>query len=129
MFLFAAALLLLASASASAQSTLDIPVGLRGGAASVSVTIHENPDAHPGAATVLAVHGFTENADTWAPLTEAMFMHRRTRRHVKRVIALDLPGHGNSDRPVVGPEAVHNMHYTDPVGIIEAAFGVPHVFF
>lgn len=55
------------------------------------------------------IHGFSAAAVHYIPL------FRRLRRHTRRVIALDLPGHGFSDLPV---EGLHTDTLRD--GLIEA---------
>jgi pimeloyl-ACP methyl ester carboxylesterase len=42
--------------------------------------------------TILLVHGITNSSETWAPVTE------RLAERGRHVIAVDLPGHGNSER-------------------------------
>lgn len=95
------AVLLVACATTSFASSSEIcfPVELRGGEANVCVTIFENDKTWFGGATVLAVHGLTETAETWRPLSEKMFAEPLWGRTIKRVIALDLPGHGKSPIP------------------------------
>ncbi len=85
--------------AASAASEISFPVTLRGGSAQITVTIFENPKGWCGGANILAVHGLTGNANTWQPLAEAMFAEPGWGRTIKRVIALDLPGHGKSPIP------------------------------
>lgn len=42
---------------------------------------------------------------------------------------LHLVGHsGSGFEPVVGPEAVHSMHITDPAGVLNALNGLPSIF-
>ncbi len=50
-------------------------------------------------ATVLAVHGLSETAATFEPLASAILNDRWLRRRVRRVIAIDMPGHGESGFP------------------------------
>ncbi len=83
----------------AAASQVTFPVELRGGQAEISATIFENPKSFCFGATILAVHGLTETAETWRPLTEQMFATQPWGKTVKRVIAIDLPGHGNSPIP------------------------------
>lgn len=86
--------------AAHAQQTIQFDVAVTGGTAPVKVTVHENPQA-PNGATVLAVHGFTETAKMWVPLKSALFSHNVAKFLVKRFIALDLPGHGQSPLPTL----------------------------
>ncbi len=95
-------LTLVVSAHAAAQDTIEFDAAVAGGTATVSLTVHENPVQTPWGRTVLAVHGFTETAAMWEPLAEALFEHVATRYRINRVIALDLPGHGNSPIPPLG---------------------------
>lgn len=87
------------SAQASAQSEVCFDVALRGGTSEVCADVHSNWRA-PFGATVLAVHGFTETAATFGPLAQAIFGDPVLRFVVKRVIAIDLPGHGDSEAPI-----------------------------
>jgi pimeloyl-ACP methyl ester carboxylesterase len=95
----------LLATAASAQQRIAFNVSVTGGSAPVSVTVYENPDARVTGATVLAVHGFTETAAAWQPLTAALFSHPATKNRVKRMIALDLPGHGYSPLPTLATPA------------------------
>lgn len=80
-------------------------VALAGGTSEVCADVYQNPAA-PFGATVLAVHGFTETARVFQPLVQAMFADPVLRFAVKRVIALDLPGHGDSEAPIGLPNAL-----------------------
>ena len=91
---------LFASGTLAQPAEVCFDVDLRGGTTEVCADVHNNPAALPWGTTILAVHGFTETAATWQPLAEAMFADRFLRYAVKRVIALDLPGHGDSALPV-----------------------------
>lgn len=111
-------------ATASAQQNIQFDVAVTGGAARISATVHENPKA-PFGATVLAVHGFTETAAMWEPLAGALFAHPATKFRVKRVIALDLPGHGNSPIPVLtAPAAFGTLTIYDNVGVLIQAIDI-----
>jgi pimeloyl-ACP methyl ester carboxylesterase len=67
----------------------------------------------------LAIHGFTETARVFEPLTEAMFADNVLRFAVKRVIALDLPGHGDSEPPIGLPNTVFgNLTLHDNVSVV-----------
>jgi pimeloyl-ACP methyl ester carboxylesterase len=48
---------------------------------------------------VLAVHGMLHAGTAWRPLTEALLRPAPWRREPCRVIALDLPGHGEGRQP------------------------------
>src|SRR5687768_1761966 len=49
--------------------------------------------------TIVAVPGFAHTAETFGPLAEAMFAAAAPGQHACRVIAVDLPGHGDSGLP------------------------------
>ncbi len=100
--------LLVATASPVLASTEEVcfDVALRGGETEICVDVYENPRASRFGTTVLTVHGLTETAAAWGPLTEAIFVDRRLGRRVRRVIAIDLPGHGDSPIPVGLPGGV-----------------------
>jgi pimeloyl-ACP methyl ester carboxylesterase len=59
----------------------------------------------PGAPPLLALHGWLDNAASFAPLAPLLAAHRR-------VIALDLPGHGHSAHL---PKGVHRYNNLDQV--------------
>jgi pimeloyl-ACP methyl ester carboxylesterase len=98
---FVLAILVSGIMASSAAATADVcfPVTLRGGSTQVCATVYENPTGWPCGATVLAVHGLTGTAATWQPLAEEMFAAPIWGRTVKRVVAIDLPGHGKSPMP------------------------------
>src|SRR5688572_22850983 len=103
--------------SATAQQSIQFDVAVTGGTAPVSATVYENPNAFLGA-TVLAVHGFTETAAAWEPLADALFSHPATAWRIKRVIAIDLPGHGHSQIPVLANGLFGNLSIYDNVGVV-----------
>jgi pimeloyl-ACP methyl ester carboxylesterase len=109
---------LLFAGAAQAQQTIQFNVAVTGGSAPVKVTVHENPEAPAWAATVLAVHGFTETAAMWTPLKSALFAHPATKHRVKRVIALDLPGHGLSPIPTLASGLFGNLTIYDNVAVV-----------
>lgn len=84
---------------ASATTDFCFSAELRDGSSEVCTTVFENPKGWSSGATILAVHGLTETAATWGPLANEMFSVPFWGRTVKRVIALDLPGHGKSVMP------------------------------
>lgn len=101
--LFSAAVVvsvLSASVAAAQTSQVCFDVSLRGGSSEVCAAVHTNPAASAFGSTILAVHGFTETAATWEPLKDALFTDSKLKKVVKRVIAIDLPGHGASEAPV-----------------------------
>jgi pimeloyl-ACP methyl ester carboxylesterase len=108
----------LVSSLASAQQTIAFDAAVSGGTAPVNVTVYENSSARPGAANILAIHGFTETAAMWEPLAEALFSRPVTKHLVKRVIALDLPGHGNSPIPTLAAGLFGDLTLYDNVGVV-----------
>jgi len=97
------------ASTATAQTTTGevcFNVDLRGGKTKICVDVHVNSAAPERGRTILAVHGLTETAAAWEPLTRAIFADRQLRADVRRVIAIDLPGHGDSPRPVGLPGGV-----------------------
>ncbi len=69
----------------------------------VTATIHcrvfvneARPDTN---ASVVAIHGAAHTAATWKNFAEALFAHGVDTQPVSRLIAIDLPGHGQSGRP------------------------------
>jgi pimeloyl-ACP methyl ester carboxylesterase len=87
------------SLTSAEESDLTFPVTLRDGSADVTVTIYNNSKAWCTGATILAVHGLTNTAATWQPLADEMFATPLWGKTIKRLIALDLPGHGKSPIP------------------------------
>ena len=80
-------------------SEICFPVALRDGSASVCVTVFENTKAWVSGANILAVHGMTGTAANWKPLAEEMITTPVWGKTIKRVMAIDLPGHGKSPIP------------------------------
>jgi pimeloyl-ACP methyl ester carboxylesterase len=69
----------------------------------VTVDIHArvfvNP-AHPSqGVTVLALHGLSHTANSWGPFADSLFTHNPAGRKVGQVVALNMPGHGQSGVP------------------------------
>jgi pimeloyl-ACP methyl ester carboxylesterase len=102
----------------SAQQTISFDAAVSGGIAPVSVTVYENPSASSRGANVLAVHGFTETAAMWEPLANELFSRPGTDRVIRRVIALDLPGHGQSPIPTLAAGLFGNLSIYDNVGVV-----------
>jgi pimeloyl-ACP methyl ester carboxylesterase len=69
------------------------------GTATIKAKVYSNP-ANRGVTTILAVHGLTETASTFGPLASKIFADNVLGYAVKRVIAIDLVGHGDSSNPV-----------------------------
>lgn len=56
--------------------------------------------------SVVLIHGLTFSRRTWAPITELLAEHHR-------VVAVDLPGHGESDGSAADPRVVvERLHMT-----------------
>lgn len=100
--LFLIAAVAFVAPAARADSTEDdiyFNVAVRGtGSATIHARVFNNPGNRFGA-TVFAVHGFTETANVWGPLANAMFSDRVLKFAVRRVIAIDAIGHGESSPP------------------------------
>lgn len=92
--------------NALTERDIDFSVVLREtGRATIHATVYENPRALAGS-NVLAVHGLSETGTTFAPLARAMFSKRMVVGGIKRMIAIDLPGHGSSGYPANLPNGV-----------------------
>jgi pimeloyl-ACP methyl ester carboxylesterase len=72
------------------------------------------PPAGAGAPTVFCVHGLTANHTCWAPMAEALAA-------THRLVAYDLRGRGESDKPAQGYSLAH--HDADLLGLLDH-FGV-----
>jgi pimeloyl-ACP methyl ester carboxylesterase len=108
------------SALANPPATdIDFDVSLRGtGSGSIHANIYTNP-ANRGVTTILAVHGLTGTGATFKPLATAIFADSLLGRAVKRVIAIDLPGHGESSIPTLpSPLLFTNLTIEDNVSVV-----------
>lgn len=75
-------------------------VALRPGVeADVRLSVYTNGKTPCKSNTIFAIHGVTHTAATWKPLAQAMFDENPPGRPVCRVVAIDLPGHGQSPPP------------------------------
>jgi pimeloyl-ACP methyl ester carboxylesterase len=93
--------------SAITSGQFSFPVTVRGtGAATIAAHVFENP-AHRGAVNVLAVHGLSETGFIFGPLAQAIFADRALGLTVRRIVAIDLPGHGDSSDPTNLPAGVN----------------------
>ncbi len=93
--------------SAITSGEVTFPVAVRGtGAATIAAHIFENP-AHRGAMNVLAVHGLSETGFIFGALAQSIFADRALGRTVRRIVAIDLPGHGDSSAPTNLPAGVN----------------------
>ena len=86
------------SASALRETSLSLDVTLRG-TSPVKINAHVWSSGARAGETVLAVHGLSETGATYAPLATAILNDRVLRWRVRRVIAIDMPGHGESGVP------------------------------
>ncbi len=92
------------SESPVTSNELSFPVTLRGtGAATIAAHVFENP-GHVGTVNVIAVHGITETGLVFGPLAQAIFADRALGLTVRRILAIDLPGHGDSSDPTNLPD-------------------------
>jgi pimeloyl-ACP methyl ester carboxylesterase len=108
------------SAPALTTSDVSFTVAVRGtGSATLHASVYSNPRARHGA-NVLALHGFTTTGFTFAPLAQAMFDDPILGLLVRRVIAVDLPGHGGSDFPASLPAGVRfgDLNVDDDVDLV-----------
>ncbi len=113
------------SGAQAASSEFCYTVDLRGGTAEICTDIYENPTALPAGATILAVPGLTETAAAWEPLVESIFADPQLAPFVRRVIALDLPGHGDSPVPVGLPFGLFGeLLIDDNISVIIQSLGI-----
>lgn len=106
------------------ESDLYFDVPIRGtGSVSIHANVYENPHAGYFARTVIAVHGFTETANVWAPLADAIFEEAPRGKRVKRIISIDLPGHGESGFPENTPDGSNfgALVIEDYIGVVIAS--------
>lgn len=95
--------LLFSSAAFADTPATDVyfDVAVRGtGSATIHGDIFNNPK-DCGMTTVLAVHGFTEVGSMWKPLADAIFADPVLGLTVRRIIAVDMIGHGESSMPTL----------------------------
>jgi len=87
------------STQALQTSEVTFPVAVRGtGTATIHAVIYQNNAIATGE-TALAVHGFTETGTNWDQLSAALFADKLVGKKLKRVVAIDFIGHGNSGFP------------------------------
>ena len=120
--LLAAALLLSALYAQQVHAApvdFSFPVTLRGtGSATIHATIYNNPE-NRGATTILAVHGFTERASMFEPLANAIYADSVLKLAVKRVISIDLVGHGSSSNPTLpAPTKFGDLLIEDNISVV-----------
>ena len=104
-----------------AQSSRDISfdVSLRQtGKATIHARVEDNPSGR-GAATILAVHGLTATGATFGPLADAIFADTNLSRVVRRMIWIDMPGHGESSFPTLpAPTRFSDLLIEDNVQVL-----------
>lgn len=89
------------------RSDVTFDVTVRGsGKATIHASVYVNDNAR-GLTTLLAVHGLSETGFTFAPLAQTMFGDRQIGRSIRRLVAIDLPGHGDSTFPTGLPAGVN----------------------
>lgn len=100
------------------ESHLTLEVPLRGKGKQPIHAMMWSGGAESGA-TVLAVHGLSESAAVYGPLAKAMIKSATWQKRVRRLIAIDMPGHGKSDFPSVeGGPTFGELAIEDYVGIV-----------
>lgn len=113
-----------ATARAHAQD-IYFDVSLREtGTSTIHANVYENP-AKRGNTTVLAVHGLSSTGATFKPLAKALFDDARLGRNVRRVVAIDLPGHGKSETPEL-PDGVRfgDLTIEDNVAVVKQTIDI-----
>lgn len=80
-------------------SEITFPVAIRGtGTATIHAVIYVNNGIANGE-TALAVHGLTGTGNNWDQLAPTLFADKLVGKKLKRVVAIDLVGHGKSGFP------------------------------
>ncbi len=105
--LAASAVSLAAAPSAEASPLLESSIMIDGVAlrpgvdTDVHLRVFTNADkpCQSGSNTIFAIHGVTHTAATWKPLAQAIFDGDPPGQPVCRIVAIDLPGHGDSPAP------------------------------
>jgi pimeloyl-ACP methyl ester carboxylesterase len=105
----------------------DFSVALREtGSAKIHATVFSNERIRRGE-TVLAVHGLAETGATFEPLARAVFSDRVLTRRVKRIVAIDLVGHGKSGFPEGLPDgAFGQLTIDDNISVVQQAIHALH---
>ncbi len=122
LFLIAALLLVLGASSAFAAANEDLyfDVAIRTtGTAKIHAGVYKNPHPYHGVLTVLAVHGLTEVGSMYEPLINAIYADPVMKYVVKRVITIDMPGHGLSGYPTL-PDGIKfgDLLINDNIGVL-----------
>lgn len=110
---------LFAQSAAAIHTDHYFDVTLRGsGRAEIHAHHYDNPTA-AGHLTILAVHGLAETGGTFEPLVSAIFADLRLATVVRRVVAIDLPGHGASSLPSLpAPLRFTDLMIEDNVAVV-----------
>jgi pimeloyl-ACP methyl ester carboxylesterase len=126
-FLTAGLLGLLFTSAAFADAPTDVyfDVAVRGtGSATIHADVFNNPK-NCGVTTILAVHGFLEVGTMWQPLADAIFADPVLGLAVKRIVSLDMIGHGESSMPTLpSPLKFGDMVIEDNVGVVIQAIDI-----
>lgn len=104
------------------RRSLAIPVRIRAnGRATIHAEIFENESTTLQAATLLDIHGPAATGRVWDPLTKALFADPAQGARVRRVITIDMFGHGKSTVPTGLPLGVKfgNLTLDDNVSVIQ----------
>lgn len=109
--------------TASAIGTSDdvvFDVSLRGtGTSTIHAHVFDNPSQR-GVVNVLAVHGLVNTGFVYGPLAQAIFSDALLGGVVRRVLAIDLPGHGDSTFPENLPDGAKfgDLLIEDNAGVV-----------
>lgn len=101
-------------------SSIEIPVSVLGtGKANIYARIEENPSVAQGA-TIFDVHGLASTGRVFDKLTRALWNDPSQAARVKRVITIDMPGHGGSSFPTNLPQGKNfgSLSLDDNVNVI-----------
>lgn len=79
-----------------------------GALVSINTDVLNNPNSNRGS-TVLMIHGMNHDGDNFRPLSQYLFAHPPGGQVVKRVLLLNMPGHGGSGLPY----GCNNVTYSD----------------
>ncbi len=106
--------------SALDATDVTFEVALRGtGSSTIHGHIYANP-AKSNGVNVLAVHGLSGTGFYFGPLAQAIFADAGLSRAVKRIVAIDMPGHGDSTYPSNLPDGLQfgDLTIDDNVSVV-----------